>query len=65
MGTIKDAIDAMQKVILLNDKVERAGQALSGISDEIRQLDRRVTRLEAFVEIAKTQQGHLPTDTRN
>lgn len=59
MGAIKDAIDAMNKVVLMNDKVERAGKALTDISKELRDHERRLIRLETFVEIAKSQQDRL------
>jgi len=55
MSTIKDAIAAMKEVMLLADKVERAGRSLSDIADELREHDRRLVRLETMVEIAK---GH-------
>ena len=62
MGAIKDAVEAMQKVILLNDKVERAGESLSKIADELRSHEGRLTRLETIVEIAIVQQGRISKD---
>lgn len=60
MGAIKDAIEAMNKVVLMNDKVERAGKALSEISKELRDHEGRLIRIETFIEVAKSQQGKLP-----
>lgn len=57
MSTIKDAIAAMKEVMLLADKVERAGRSLSDISYELREHDRRLVRLETLVEIAKGRGG--------
>ena len=55
MSTIKDAISAMNKVLLMVDKVDRAGKVLTEISSELRDHDRRLIRLETMVEIAKNQ----------
>lgn len=44
---------AMKDVLLLTDKVERAGTVLSEIAGEVRDHDRRLIRLETIVEIAR------------
>ena len=58
MSAIKDAIGAMREVLLLTDKVERAGNLLSEISHELRDHDRRLTRLETLVEVAQMRAGN-------
>ncbi len=58
MSTLKDVMSAMKEVLLLTDKVDRAGDALSEISRELREHDRRLIRLETFVEIAGNQPPH-------
>jgi hypothetical protein len=63
MSTIKDVLSAMKEVLLLTDKVERAGKALTEISGELRSHDRRLVRLETLVEVAKTRQTKLPKST--
>lgn len=55
MSVIKDAVNAMKEVILLTDKVEKAGSALSEVSKELREHDRRLIRLETMVEISQFQ----------
>ncbi|MGD8890508.1 MAG: hypothetical protein PVF53_18990 [Desulfobacterales bacterium] len=55
MSTLKDVISAMKDVLLLTDKVDRAGKVLSDISSELRNHDRRLIRLETMVELAKSQ----------
>lgn len=55
MSTLKDVISAMKEVLLLTDKVERAGNILTEISQELREHDRRLVRLETLVEVAKSQ----------
>jgi hypothetical protein len=63
MSTIKDVLSAMKEVLLLTDKVERAGKALTEISGELRNHDRRLVRLETLVEVAKTRQTKLTKST--
>ncbi len=55
MSTLKDVISAMKEVLLLTDKVDRAGTAFSEIATELRDHDRRLIRLETLVEVAKNQ----------
>jgi hypothetical protein len=55
MSTLKDVISAMKEVLLLTDKVDRAGAVLTEISGELRDHDRRLIRLETMVEIAGNQ----------
>lgn len=56
MSTLKDVMSAMKEVMLLTDKVDRAGSVLSEMASELRDHDRRLVRLETIVEIAKAQQ---------
>jgi len=58
LSTLKDVMSAMKEVLLITDKVDRAGAALSEISSELREHDRRLIRLETIVEIAKNQPPH-------
>ena len=60
MSTIKDAITAIREVLLLTDKVESAGDLLSQLSQELRDHDRRLVRLETMVEIATIQRLRPP-----
>lgn len=53
MGALKDVMAAMKEVLLLTDKVDRAGQVLSEIAAELRDHDRRLIRLETMVEVAR------------
>ena len=65
VSAIKDAIAAMKEVLLLTDKVERAGTLLSDVSRELREHDRRLTRLETLVEFSSGRAGirELPGPT--
>ncbi len=63
MSTLKDVISAMREVLLLTDKVDRAGKVLTEISNELRDHDRRLIRLETMVEVAKNQH-HLTSEPK-
>ena len=47
MSALTDAAKAIKEVLKLTDDVKRAGEALKDISRELREHDRRITRLEA------------------
>ena len=55
MGAIKDVMAVMREVLLLTDKIDRSGQTLSEISNELRNHDHRLIRLETMVEVSKYQ----------
>lgn len=63
MSTLKDVIGAMKEVLLLTDKVERTGTMLTEISNELRDHDRRLIRLETMVEMARSQSSTKRLDT--
>lgn len=60
MSAIRDAISAMKEVLILTEKVEQAGSRLSELAKELREHDRRLTRLETFIEIAQINAGNAP-----
>lgn len=62
MSVIKDAINAMKEVVLLSDKVERAGSTLSELSKELREHDRRLLVIETMIDIAKHQRKRINKD---
>jgi hypothetical protein len=47
MSTLSDAVAAIREVVTLTDDVKRTGETLKEISKELREHDRRITRLEA------------------
>ena len=55
MSTLKDVVSALKEVLLLTDKVDRAGKMLTEIASEMRDHDRRLIRLETMVEVARSQ----------
>jgi hypothetical protein len=63
MSALTDAVAAIREVLKLTDDVKRAGETLKEISKELREHDRRITRLEAQWDTAlKLSVGRqLPT----
>jgi vacuolar-type H+-ATPase subunit D/Vma8 len=52
LSTLSEAIAAIKEVIKLTDDVKRTGETLKELSKELREHDRRITRLEAQWETA-------------
>jgi hypothetical protein len=52
LSTLSEAIAAIKEVIKLTDDVKRVGETLKELSKELREHDRRITRLEAQWETA-------------
>lgn len=59
MSIVADALSAVKEALKLAEDVKRAGEALKEISLQLRDHDRRPTRLEAQWEtaIARTARG--------
>lgn len=47
MSTVSEALKAVREALLLADKVQRTADATLEISRELREHDRRITRIEA------------------
>lgn len=52
MSVLTQAVEAIREALKLTDEVRRAGETLKELSQEIRDHDRRITRLEAQWETA-------------
>ncbi|TDR73080.1 hypothetical protein [Paludibacterium purpuratum] len=57
MSAVKDAITAIREALRLSDDVKRVGDSLKSVAEELRQHDRRITRLEAKWETAMELAG--------
>jgi hypothetical protein len=62
MSAIGEAIGALKEALKLADDVKRAGETLKEVARELRDHDRRLTRLEAQWEtaLALAQRGAPP-----
>jgi len=52
MSAVSDALKAVREALLLADKVQRTADATLELAREVREHDRRITRLEAQWETA-------------
>ena len=50
---IKDALSAVKETLIMAEKLEQTGRAVSELSREVREHDRRLVRLETFIEIGQ------------
>lgn len=66
MGILGEAFTALKEAIKLTDDVKKVGETLKEIAKELRDQDRRITRLEAQwdtamqLRIAKNKRKQLP-----
>ena len=58
MSAIGDAVRAVKEALLLAEDVRRLGDAMKSAAQELREHDRRITRLEAQWETALHLSGH-------
>ena len=59
MSAIGEALTVIKEALKLTDDVKRAGETLRDVSKELRDQDRRITRLEAQWETAIALRGRL------
>lgn len=69
MSALSEAVSALREAMRLTDEVRQAGESLKAIAQELREHDRRITRLEAkwetAMELAALQGGRpLPPERR-
>jgi hypothetical protein len=50
MSAVKDAIVALKEVLKLTDDVKTIGERMKDVAGELRDQDRRITRLEARLD---------------
>ena len=52
MSLVQDAVSAMKKVILLNDKVERSANEVEKITSKLIDHQMRIVKLETLMDLA-------------
>ena len=67
MSTIRDALDGIKSILLLqNDvrnlekEVERQRDAVDELGDDMVALDKRIVRIETMIEMSTGRSGQLP-----
>jgi len=53
MSTIRDILSGLKTAIELNGKVVSVGSAVDRLATDMRDLDRRLVRVETIIEIAR------------
>lgn len=61
MSVVKDALEALREAAKLVDEVKRASAQISDLAGEVRDIDRRVARLEGKWEAAMELSGRSNT----
>jgi len=56
---LSDTLKAVREVLLLADKVDRLGKILEKVAIEVNDQDKRIVRLETFVEMAMINQKRI------
>jgi hypothetical protein len=59
MSTIKDILSGLKTTTELNSKVVSVGNAVERLTTDMRDLDRRLVRVETIIEIARPDGGVL------
>ena len=57
MAALERIIDGVKEVLRMSDEVKRLADAMKELSAEVRDMDRRLVRIETMAEIAKAQSG--------
>jgi len=55
MGLGAEFLNILKDTVKLTDSVERLNNAVVGLTDDVKDVDKRVVRLETMVEIAQSQ----------
>ncbi len=53
-------IEALRSGVVLNERVVGLTKRVERLDRDVRDLDRRLVRIETFAEIAESKQGKLP-----
>ncbi len=51
MSAVKELLVAIKDVLLVADRLEEVGKNLSELAIEVKKMDKRLTRVEAIIEV--------------
>lgn len=60
MSGLDRIIDGVKEVLRMTDEIKRLADGLKALAAEVREIDKRLVRIETLAEIAKTQGGRPP-----
>jgi hypothetical protein len=55
MAALDRVIEGVKEVLRMSDEVGRLADGLKGLASEVRDIDRRLVRIETMAEIARSQ----------
>ncbi len=55
MGLGAEFLNILKDTVKLTDSIERLNNSVMGLTDDVKDVDKRVIRLETMVEIAQSQ----------
>ncbi len=64
MGVTDRILDALRTTVLLNERVASVAGRIEGLSSDVRNLDRRLIRVETALELASEGRFKLPLPDR-
>lgn len=59
MSWKEKVVEALRGGLVLNERVQELGRKIERLDRDVRDIDRRLVRLETFVEIAEINQKRL------
>ena len=57
MSAFERVLDGIREVLRPTDEIKRLSEGLKALAVEVRDIDRRLVRIETMAEIAKTRAG--------
>ncbi len=57
MSPWSDFAEQIRRIILMQDKIDRLADGVSGLSDQIMDHEKRLIRIETMIEMAQEQSG--------
>ena len=57
MSGLDRIINGIKEVLRMSDEIKRVSEALKLLAIEVRDIDKRLIRIETFAEVAKAQGG--------
>jgi hypothetical protein len=60
MAALDRIIDGVKEVLRMSDEVRRLAEGMKSLAAEVREVDKRLVRIETMAEIARARSGGRP-----
>ena len=60
MAALDRILDGVKEVLRMSDELQRVAKGVKELAVEVRELDKRMVRIETMVEVAKTRAASSP-----